>query len=303
VAAAVTIIEGSRLLGRAYAAFRSPTVSTGSDLNSRLFSASGNARADYWRVAWHDVEAHPAGGSGAGTFELWWDRERPNAFGARDAHNLYLETLAELGPLGLGLLVIALGAPLVALRGERTPLAAGAGAAYAAYLVHAGIDWDWEVPTVTLAALACAAALLVAARRTHGARAVPLAARAAGVGVALLLAAFAGIGYVQATALASARDALRDGALDRAASDARRAARLAPWQAEPWTMRGQAQLARGERAQAAASFRRAVAKDGADWFPWYELALASRGAARERALSEALQRNPREPALAALREH
>jgi hypothetical protein len=38
-----------------------------------------------------------------------------------------------------------------------------AGAAYLAFLVHAGIDWDWE-PAVTLAALGCAAALLVVQR-------------------------------------------------------------------------------------------------------------------------------------------
>jgi hypothetical protein len=33
-------------------------------------------------------------------------------------------------------------------------------AAYVAYLVQAGGDWTWQLPAVTLAALACGAAML-----------------------------------------------------------------------------------------------------------------------------------------------
>ena len=54
------------------------------------------------------------------------------------------------------MLAVALGLPLL--------VTTVAGAAYLAFLVHAGIDWDWEMPAVTLAALGCAAALLVAQR-------------------------------------------------------------------------------------------------------------------------------------------
>ena len=39
------------------------------------------------------------------------------------------------------------------------PAAAGA---YAAFLVHAGLDWDWELPAVVVAALCCAAAVATA---------------------------------------------------------------------------------------------------------------------------------------------
>src|SRR5205823_474327 len=44
-------------------------------------------------------------------------------------------------------------------------LSAVAAGAYVAFLVHAGIDWDWEVTAVTLAGLLCGVALLIAARR------------------------------------------------------------------------------------------------------------------------------------------
>ena len=43
-------------------------------------------------------------------------------------------------------------------------LVAPAAAAYSAFLVHAGLDWDWEMPVTTLAGLACGAALLASGR-------------------------------------------------------------------------------------------------------------------------------------------
>ena len=108
----------------------------------RLLSASGNGRSDYWRVARTMVHDEPLLGTGAGSFEAHWFRERSVAFPARDAHNLYLETLAELGPVGLALLLASLTLPLLALPAVRgfayAPAAVGA---YVAYLVHAGVDW------------------------------------------------------------------------------------------------------------------------------------------------------------------
>ncbi len=123
-------------------------------------------RPSYWRVATSDVVRHPVLGSGAGSFDDVWYADRPIAANARDAHGLYLEVLAELGPVGLVLLLGVLAPPLVAMVRRRgtsvTPIAA---AAYAAFLVHAGLDWDWEVPATTLVGLACGVALLVSVRR------------------------------------------------------------------------------------------------------------------------------------------
>ena len=54
----------------------------------------------------------PVAGRGAGTFELAWLEQQPIPVSVVDAHSLYLETLAELGLVGLGLLVLALAPPL-----------------------------------------------------------------------------------------------------------------------------------------------------------------------------------------------
>ena len=153
-------------VGSPVAAFRTPVPATDADLGRRLFSASGNGRSDYWRIALEQAADEPLLGGGAGSYERRWLRDRPTAFSARDAHSVYLETLAELGPLGLGLLLAALGIPLVALaRARRDPLAVTAGSAYAAFLVHAALDWDWEVPAVTVPALGLAGAVVLTARR------------------------------------------------------------------------------------------------------------------------------------------
>src|ERR687884_1116713 len=132
------------------------------NLPARLFGAN---RPHYWHVAWHEVELNPWLGSGAGTFERYWLLYRPVSSFARDAHSLYLETLAELGPVGFALLLMALGLPLLVLRGRRDPLLATAAAGYVAYLLHAGVDWDWELPAVTLCGLVCGAGLLLWTRR------------------------------------------------------------------------------------------------------------------------------------------
>jgi len=118
--------------------------------------AAGN-RPWYWHVAWQEAAAHPVAGRGAGTFELAWLEKQPIPESVLDAHSLYLETLAELGVVGLGLLLLALAPPLVAALRGATAAAAGG---YVAFLFHAGVDWDWELPAVTLAGLFCGAAAL-----------------------------------------------------------------------------------------------------------------------------------------------
>ena len=119
-------------------------------------------RASLWGVAWHAFRANPAGGSGAGTFALAWARSGlvETRGGALDAHSLYLETLAELGVVGLVVLLAFLVVPLARIRSLRTDTGAVAAGAYVVFLVHAGLDWDWEMPAVVLAGLCCGAAAL-----------------------------------------------------------------------------------------------------------------------------------------------
>jgi O-antigen ligase len=141
----------------AVSADRSPTAF--SQATGRLASAQSN-RYEYWRVAAGSFAANPLLGVGSGGFQVEWLRERRFEESVRDAHSLYLETAAELGFAGLAALLVMLGGVAAAARRAAAP---GATAACAAWALHAGLDWDWEMPALTVTALVLAAALCAAA--------------------------------------------------------------------------------------------------------------------------------------------
>ena len=66
---------------------------------------SGSGRYQFWEAAVDANESEPLTGIGPGTFEFWWTRNGSYAGFIRDAHTLYLETLGELGIVGLVLIV------------------------------------------------------------------------------------------------------------------------------------------------------------------------------------------------------
>jgi len=132
---------------------------------ARLGSVSSDRYA-YWEVAALTWAEHPLAGAGASAFQVAWLREREIPGGARDAHSLPLETLAELGLAGLLLLGTAAGGVAVCARRVQAAdpgLAAGPAAALAAAGLHASLDWDWEMPALTLVALTLAAVLVARA--------------------------------------------------------------------------------------------------------------------------------------------
>ncbi|MGH3116847.1 MAG: O-antigen ligase family protein [Gaiellales bacterium] len=311
--AAAAILVGSfarfggpiELVDRAYDAFTAaPPQQSPADLGERLFTFTGGYRAELWEEAWDDYRANPVLGSGPGTYGQYWNQHRPIPHIVRDAHNLYLEVLAELGPLGLALLVLALGAPLAAAVGaRREPLAIGAFGAYVAYLAHAAVDWDWELLGVTVPALACGVALLTL-RPDRSAPVVPgPPVRLAGAVAAIGLAMVAFVGLVGSSAMAASEEAAQESPPDyaKARDEARKARRWARWSSEPWQRLGEAQLGAGDTGAARGSFGRAIAKEPGDWFLWFRLAEASTGAERERALAEASRLNPLSPELAEFR--
>lgn len=273
------------------------------DLNERLFVFSGTGRVHLWNVAWKDFRDHPLLGSGAGTYQHFWLRDRPNASQAVNAHNLYAETLAELGLPGLALLLVALLTPFAAAwRARRVQAVAAASAVYAAFVVHAFVDWDWQLPGVALAGLLLGAGILASTRGRLAPRALSRPAVYA-VGVVLLLVA-----AVSVETLVANRAAARAGSLtardDTAAAmaAARRARTLEPWSSEPWRLLGEAQLAAGDLDAARASFRSGLAHGHDDWRLWLDLALASpQSTEKVAAAQRALALNPHSAEIAAIR--
>lgn len=275
------------LAKRAYTSFTAPPPPRLTSLNQRLLNLSGTWRSDLWRLAWDDSLRHPALGAGAGTYERYFLAHQPPAMQqrVRDAHNLYLETLAELGPVGLALLIAFVATPIAALRRtRRRPLVPLAFGAYVAFLVHAAGDWDWELPAVTLAALFCMSAIVRADTDEPQPSPLAPAVRWSVAGIAVAAAVFASMTLVGNAAVAASGTALDRGNIVAAASDARRARRLLPWSPLPWAALGRAQLQAGLVGDGRRSLRKAVSMDPGDWQLWYDLAGATTGAEHARAL-------------------
>jgi tetratricopeptide (TPR) repeat protein len=170
-------------------------------------------------------------------------------------------------------------------------LAPAALAVYVAFLVHASWDWDWELPAVTLVALACGASLLTLGR-TATLRVLPLRARLVFLSVLLLPAGFAFVTVMGQSAIAASGDAIGQGNVKRAIDEAHKAARWAPWAPEPWQHLAEARIAGEDEAGAVAAYRKALQKEPNDWRIWFDAIFVSEGQFRREAIAHARTLNP-----------
>ncbi len=144
---------------------------------ARLTSLQSN-RYDYWRIALRAFDAEPLHGVGGGGWAVYWLRYRPIDSGAADAHSLYIQTAAELGVVGVLLLAAFFGGVVLAAREALRAdpnLAAGPIAGCLVWATHAAVDWDWEMPAVTLLAILLAGGLLALSQERAGSAATATA--------------------------------------------------------------------------------------------------------------------------------
>jgi O-antigen ligase len=267
----------------------------GGDLNLRLLSLSPNGRSDIWRVAWHDLEAHPLLGSGDGSFGEQWLRHRSEPDPAVAAHNLYLETAAELGIAGLVLLVAFLTTAFAAARRARgAPMVAAFTGALGGAVVQQAFDWTWDVTAVTVIVIACAAALTSAADLA----AAPVPSRrwwlASAAAIVVGLASICLAGNV---ALGRAYDALAAEQFAVARSRASLAAELAPWSSTPWQIAAYADGKLDNATRARSDARRGLEVAPHDWWFRFKLACLDRGQNRAVNLAAMRAMNPLAPEL------
>ena len=228
---------GPHLASRAWHSFTRVTfVGPQTNPTARLTTLAGG-RYRVWKAAINAFDAHPADGTGAGTFEFWWNQHATTPEFTRDAHNIWLENMAELGFPGLLLIVAvaagALGLAITARARARRGASAGAAAAVVAlmlvYLLHATIDWMWESTAVTVLALGAVAA--VGARLGGRPRHLRVPVRAALV-VGAGAAAFLQLpGVMSTNDIRSSQAAERVGNAGAALSAARDAVSAEPWSA------------------------------------------------------------------------
>jgi O-antigen ligase len=272
--------------------FRKPPA-TGStdniDTTSHLLTSAGSGRWQFWNAAGSEFVAHPLIGGGAGSFGRWWDRHGSFPYTVQDAHSLYLETLAELGLVGLALLAGMLGVGVASIgrrvlrgRGEERRTTAALAGSFAAFLLAAGIDWLWEVPAVTAVAFVLLGLLVgpaTAIQPRPRLQELPFAPRqvAARQRLALGVAALA-FGWLLICAQAlplltelkigDSQAAVDSSDRGAAISAARAAHALEPWAASPYLQLALVEEETGSIPAALASIKSAIRRDSTDWQLW-----------------------------------
>ncbi|HWA85257.1 MAG TPA: O-antigen ligase family protein [Opitutus sp.] len=169
-----------------------------------LVAQSGEpSRPILWRAAWRIFSAKPVVGGGAGSFNVLFDRHRPDTFqdNPRWAHNEYLNTLSDYGAAGFGLFFGACaGIAAWCRRRAKAPpprrdwlderlVAQGFVAGLAAFGLQLFVEFHFKIPALALAfAIVAALAVQRAWRVTDRAPVRPGGRMAAGL-VALAAAA------------------------------------------------------------------------------------------------------------------
>ena len=287
-----------------------PAASTWSysdDLRTRLTSAVDNGRIDNWRIALDGFKAQPFHGTGAGTYRITWDHDRPAPpVKVNDGHSLYLETMSELGIVGLVLLLTALGT----IAGRRRACAsAGRSATRTARSSPRGrcsrstpgIDWDWEMPALFVWLFGAGGVVLASRRPRLGELGPdPARGRRAGgaragddAGAVRLLA-----GPARSRRLGVRGDATATTAID----DALTATERFGTRPEPWMVLGYCDARLGQYALARRAMDAARSRDPNNWQYAYGQAIVYgvSGLDPRPYAHEALRLNPLDPDAVAL---
>lgn len=277
-----------------------PLDTSNGDKSARLLDLSNDGRRPLWEVAEKSFSKRPLSGTGAGTFQLRWEREngRPDRF---YAYSLPFEVLAELGVVGALLLdaalaIILLGAATL-IRGPSRAAAAATFALILAWALHACIDIAWQTPAVSVPVFALGGLSLARAARRPRAEAAsdaaapswlapivslsrgPLRPVLALACIALALpAGLAAVGQAHATDAVAALGA-RECA--RARHDAEAAIAATNTGPRPYEVLAMCAAREGKSAASLQRAGAALAHDPDSWEPHYVLALARGFAGRD----------------------
>lgn len=309
VAVVIALIALRGTLAHEYHGFVSPQVpgAGSNDLRARLTDPGNDNRIPLWRVAWHRFEDRPILGSGAGTFENSWDRFRPSQGFVVNAHSLYLENLDELGIVGavllVAVLVLFLVVTLARARGPDRPIYAAVFAVILAWVIHAGVDWDWQMPVVTIVVFSLGGSVLArAAPESAEARAVEdrrapssFTRTMMGIGCILLAVAPTYMWLAQRD-LSEASSSFNAGDCRSATEAASSSISILGNQAQAYEILSYCDIRADKLQLAITTMAKAVSLDPGDWDYRYGLAITKAAAGQDPRgdARKALSLNPRE---------
>ncbi len=300
---AALVLGALGFIHREYDQFVHNSTSSGGPTRARLTSGYDD-RLPYWRVGIKEFEAHPLRGGGADTYQFAYARTRPFALNVLDTHSLYIQTLGELGLVGLILLLVAIlglfGLLAARIRGPDRAVFAAILAAGLAWAIHAGVDWDWQMPALTVWFF-CAAGLALGrpARPRAGTEALPVASwDRPSLGIAWLLLAVAPfLVMLSFQRLVSAERALAASNCPAAKRDALSSLSYLAVRPEPYAVIGLCDVRNGYGAAAVSAMDQAVANEPGNWEYRFTLAIAQAedGINPKPTLRRATEMNPLEP--------
>jgi O-Antigen ligase len=284
--------------------FKEPKAGPGND-PSRLISSNGSNRWIWWQEALGAFSDKPLDGWGAGSFPVVRNLYRRYDAPVRSTHSVPLQFLSETGLVGAALGIGGLGL-LGAAAVRRVRMSEGIErsarlallAAATAWAVHCLVDWDWEIPAVTIPALvslAVAAAPLPRSQVPARGPSPGLLAVASALGAVLLAASAALPSLAETKRLEALRDAGK-GSLREAAADADLAHKLDPLSVEPLYTEAGIARRRGFDRQAVSLLAQAARLQPDNFETWQrlsqlEIALGDYGGAA-RAIRRQAEDNP-----------
>lgn len=286
-------------ISHAWTTLTDPNASTPPNDPSRL-TAIGSVRSRYWNEALKAFQDHPWRGVGAEGYATVRPFYRQDTLEVRHAHGFVVQTLADLGLIGMALALAALAAWAWAAARATGLRRRDRGLPYpperiglltmtsivVVFGVHSFIDWTWFIPGCTVIALLCAgwvagrgpldaAAAVTPPRR--GPRAW-LRERAALAGALLVIAMAVAVTWTVWQPLRSlsasneALAALENGDTAAAIEQAQLAHDRNPLSLEPLSVLAVAQARARDDAGALATLQREVELQPANPEPWVRLA-------------------------------
>ncbi len=256
---------------------------------ARIVSSNSGNRWVWWKEAAGAWSDKPLQGWGAGSFAVTHKLYREVELSVVQPHNMPLQFLAETGIVGTLLVSGALGFLLLSALERVRAMAAGrerdvavalfAGAA--GWLVHGLVDWDWDIPGVTVPALLFLGVLVggpwrpragpAALRSQTGTRGVLLALACVAVGLLVVSAALPLAADRKASSAPAVSPDASPAELERAAAQADLAARLDPTAVRPLFAAAAIAEGRGRLLDARRFLLEAVDRQPYSTFAWQRL--------------------------------
>jgi O-antigen ligase len=287
-------------------------------------TAVGSVRARYWNEALKIFRAHKVLGVGAGGYATARLRYREDTLDVRHAHGYVVQTLADMGIVGLAVSLALLAAWLAAAqqtvglwgrwrRVAWTPERVGMATLFAicvVFGVHSFVDWTWFVPGNAILVLLCAG--WIAGRGPTSQPIEPrepfaLAVRepwriGLAIGAVAIAVLAAWTSWQPQRAVAKGGDALATaeaGRYPQARSEISDAENIDPLSVELLTQRAAIESAGGNVAAARNALQEAVRKEPANPRTWTALAQFELDQGRKpqalSAIGSALYLDPRSP--------